>query len=74
MNLPWAKYHLLNKQLKCDTKTEVFQFKILHRILPTNYVLKKMSLVTSDLCSFCKTEVETIQYLFVDSVYSGKYG
>ena len=72
MNLPWAKYHELNKQHKCDTKTKAFQIKILHRFQPTDYVLQRMGLVTFDLCSLCKTEVETIQHLFVDCVYSGK--
>ena len=34
-----------------------------YRILPVNYYLKKINLVSSDSCTFCKQDVETIQHI-----------
>ena len=35
--------------------------RILHRILPAYYYLKKMKAITEDCCKFSKEESETIQ-------------
>ena len=47
-----------------NTKLITFQFKFLHRILATNSFLKKIGITQSDLCTFCKTEVESLIHLF----------
>ena len=36
----------------------------------TNLRLAKIGLIQSDLCTFCNTDVETIDYLFFYCVYS----
>ena len=41
-------------------------YRILHRILPVNYYMKKIKTITDDCCNFCKEESETIQHLFVN--------
>ena len=41
-----------------------FQFKLLHRGLATNSLLKKIGVKESDLCTFCKTETESLIHLF----------
>ena len=41
-----------------------FQFKFLHRILPTNRLLKLWQIKDSDTCSFCEQEIETLTHLF----------
>ena len=43
-----------------DTNLREFQFKILHRILTTNYSLYKMSLIPSPVCSFCDNNDESL--------------
>ena len=41
------------------------QYRILHRILPVNFYLKKINVKTNDQCYFCKNGVETILHVFV---------
>ena len=47
-----------------DSVIQWLQYRILHRILPVNYYLKKINVMTSDKCSFCKEDTETIQHVF----------
>ena len=47
-----------------ESKVIIFQFKLLHRRLVTNSFLKKMGIKQSDLCTFCKTEAESLIHLF----------
>ena len=51
---------------KCTkiTKLIIFQFKLVHRRLATNSFLKKIGIKQSDLCTFCKTEEESLIHLF----------
>ena len=48
-----------------DTSIQWLQYRILHRILPTNYYLKKINVISYDVCTFCKENVETIQHVFM---------
>jgi hypothetical protein len=47
-----------------DSKVQWLQYRILHRILPVNYYLKKIKIVDSDVCTFCNSERETIEHIF----------
>ena len=47
-----------------DTKLSIFQYKIIHHILPTNATLYRDSLKEHDKCHLCK-EKETLTHLFV---------
>ena len=49
-----------------DTKTRMFQYKILHNILYANIMLFKFGKRSSPRCSFCKLPDETIMHLFYD--------
>jgi hypothetical protein len=49
-----------------DSSIQWLQYRLLHRILPVGYYLKKIHIKTSDICSFCKEETETIQHVFVN--------
>ena len=49
-----------------DNKLKDFQFKILHRYLPTNSLLYIMKRIDSAKCTFCGLYRETIQHLFYD--------
>ena len=43
---------------------DIFQFKLLHRILSTNYFLFKIGITSSDQWSFCKESLEILLHLF----------
>ena len=62
---PWATTR--------ETKVVFFQFKFLHRILPTNRLLYLMGKNDSELCTFCQGEVESIGHLFWDCVYTSTF-
>ena len=49
-----------------DTYLLSFQYKLLHRIIPTNTFLYKIKIKDTKLCTFCKTDDETIEHLFFD--------
>ena len=62
----WKK---LIKHLTESTKSielRWFQFRLLHRILPTRKMLKIFRLIENDQCVFCKRATETVTHLFVD--------
>ena len=60
----WNKIYSLPFSLTIDVKHREFQWKILHRILYGNYMLKKIKKVDSSLCTFCATADETLEHLF----------
>ena len=47
-----------------DTRLAIFQFKIIHHILPTNATLFRDSLVQQENCHLCH-EKQTLKHLFV---------
>ena len=65
----WCKIFELPYKTTKESKFHWLQFKILHRLIPTNKYLKKLKLTDSNLCTFCKLEAETIEHLFVDCPY-----
>ena len=44
----------------------MFQYKLLHRTIPTNTFLYKCRLVETELCTFCGETRKTILHLFCD--------
>ena len=64
-NLPWEKFYLLNRWANPDSATRAFQYKLLHRILPTNIFLKSIRVINDDKCSMCKNEKETLEHIFI---------
>lgn len=51
-----------------DTQSKVFQYKFLNNFLVNNYWLKKWGIQDENICTFCKSEVETQIHLFWDCV------
>ena len=47
-----------------ESSLRSFQFKILHNILPTNYILYRWKLKNSPRCSYCFINNETLDHLF----------
>lgn len=62
----WTKYFNMLKQMHCTTYLFTFQFKLLHRILPTNKFLYSIHVKDTKYCSFCNNEEETLEHLFFD--------
>ena len=52
-----------------DTKLLQLQYKLLHRILPTNKWLKKIGIVLDDTCAFCNTETESLEHVFLECTF-----
>ena len=48
-----------------ETKLSIFQYKIIHNILPHRSLLYKMKISESRLCLFCK-ELESLPHMLVD--------
>ena len=60
----WEFYYQLGHKLKLKNKVKEFQFKILHKYLPTNRLLYLMNKIDSDRCTFCFLYSQTILHLF----------
>ena len=63
-NFNWQTVLSLPFNIEQDTNLKWFQFRIIHRILGTNYLLTKMRLKQNDKCTFCNIDKETIKHLF----------
>ena len=52
---------------KCtlDTKLRWFQYRINNRILATNSFIYKIGYISSDLCTFCSRESESLEHLLL---------
>ena len=56
--------NILPFRITKDTKLFWFQYRLLHRIIPTNILLYKMRIKDTTLCSFCNADEETLLHLF----------
>jgi len=63
-NVNWTAAYLLAKKCTKSTKLIEFQFKFLHRRLPTNNFLLRLGLQRNENCSFCHTSSESLIHLF----------
>ena len=70
----WPKIYTLASKCTIETKTRVFQYKILNNILYLNKQLYKMRLKESPLCSFCSEEEETLTQLFLECTFHPNCG
>ena len=70
INLPpkeiinWKVAYQTSFQCTKSSKLITFNFKLLHRRLPTNCFLKKVGLRDDDKCSFCNKKTENLIHLF----------
>ena len=60
------KIYLLPFRATRELKLTMFQYKIIHRILPTNSLLHKMKKVASPSCRFCPSKCLTLSHLFIN--------
>ena len=62
--LDWQQIYKMPYISTIDTSLQVFQFKIINRIIPTNKYLLKCNITSSSLCGLCLHNVETIIHMF----------
>ena len=62
----WEFVYPLSNDCTLDNILKMFQYKLLHRTIPTNTFLHKCKLVETELCAFCGETRETILHLFCD--------
>ena len=60
----WKEAYLLPFKVTKSTKLIKFQFKLLHKRLPTNSYLYKIKIKDNENCSFGKIQKEEIMHLF----------
>ena len=66
----WSRIYTIASKYTLDTKTTIFQFKILNNVLDLNKQLSNMNLSESPPCSLCLKEQETFTHLFLECSYS----
>ena len=60
-------------KLTISCNLRAFQFKFLHRILPTNHLLFIWKIKDSNACSFCHQVDETLKHLFYECNITRKF-
>ena len=60
----WYTYYRTPWCSVTEARVIYFQFRFIHRILPTNRLLSFMGKTDSSLCTFCGTDDESIEHLF----------
>ena len=60
----WKIVYSLPFKISKNSKLQWFQTRINHRILGTNWLLNKINNNNNPNCSFCNSEVETIEHIF----------
>ena len=66
----WKKIYVIPRIVTIDTKQRAFQFKILNNILYLNKRLFLFGITKNSMCSFCKTQEETIMHSSYDCVHT----
>ena len=61
--IDWSKIYSMPYKCTIETKCHYFQFRFIHRILPTNEFLFKIGILENSKCSFCNEEIETMKHL-----------
>ena len=65
MNQNFRCIYLLPFVVTHETKLPIFQFKILHNILPTNLHLYRMNIRDSSSCPTCNDRMQTMEHMFI---------
>ena len=59
------KVYQLPFKITKEVKLVMFQYEIIHNILPTQFTLHRDGIAESDVCPLCKNERQTLYHLFV---------
>ena len=64
-NMDWRTAYILAARCTKSTMLINFQYRLLHRILPTNMFLTKIGIKQDLNCSFCNISIENLTRLFL---------
>ena len=64
----WSTTYKCNYDVAPETKLRSFQIKLNLRAVVTNIVLRSFEITTTDKCTFCDAEKETLLHLFCTCV------
>ena len=62
----YKEFFMLPWRVTIDSRLRWLQFRINHFILPTNKWLHRIGIITSPNCLRCKTEIETLNHIFIN--------
>ena len=68
VNNNWKEIYAVIYKASNDSSIRSFQYKFLLRILPTNKQLLKQGIVSSSLCTFCNSNIESLEHLFWECI------
>ena len=63
-DLNWSEIHSLPFNSTIDSKLRNVQYKYIMRIIPTNKLLLKFKIKSTNLCDFCCMYIESLDHLF----------
>ena len=66
----WKNIYSLPSKVAMESKTQIFQYKILNNILYLSHWMFHMKIVSSHLCSFCGESLETGGHSFLRCRYA----
>ena len=69
----WKQIYLIPYKVTLDTRTRMFQYKLLNRIVYTNKLLHKIKLSDTSLCTFCGEYEESLEHLFLHCQFSKNF-
>jgi exonuclease III len=72
-NLNWKKIFVSGRKTTSDVKLRWLQYRIVHRIIPTNRYLHIRKVIDSAECTFCGTDEETIEHLFYECTHVASF-
>ena len=64
----WNKIYTIPLRSTTDVTLKTFQYKFLYRLISTNKLLYKFNLCNSNLCDFCRSNIETVDHLFWECI------
>ena len=69
----WNLINMNVTKITQDTTLRWLQYRIIHRCIGTNNMLFRFNMLSSNLCTFCNENPETILHLFCDCKHVEKF-
>ena len=57
---------MIIRKISKETKLQVFQYKVLHQIIPTQLFLYRAKISESPVCKICKMSNENVEHMLYD--------
>ena len=60
----WSRIFKMAFHVSCETRLQSFQYRLIHRIIPCNRWLNKITIKDSDICNYCD-ESDDLLHFFI---------